>query len=136
MIVGDILLVAVKERWQARGIDQQITNGVTWGQPLERTPTPYAIIDGLGETKKTDTSSSRLRRVMFTLSIYHKPIEDAVGLLRQASEALTFAPLKLSDGNVLLIEDGPAKVLEEDYFFHATQDFVATVQKTANYSPV
>jgi hypothetical protein len=135
MIVGDALLEAVQDRWRGRGVAQQITNGVTLGQPLERTDVPYAIIDGLSEAKKTDTSTSRLRRVMFTVNVYQKPSEEALRLMRIASEALTFAPLVLRTGQVLLVEDGNAKLLEEDYFSHATQDFVATVQRTANYSP-
>jgi hypothetical protein len=137
VIIGDLLLAQVFARLVSKKIDQvAVANGITWGMPQARTQPPYGWIDTIVEGKARDTNSSRLRRVAWTLHlIVNNPVDGAQGspLARQVSDALTFAPLVLTDGVILLNDDPSTRFLEEDYFWHVVMDFVATVRQKANY---
>lgn len=137
MITGHVLLTAVRTRMTNKGLLAAITNGITWGVPEARLTPPYGWIDGLTEGKLKDTNTSRLRRVPWTMNlILANPIDGAsAGLAAQVSDGLTFAPLPLSSGSVLLNEDPATRWLEEDYFWHVVMDFVSTVRQQAVYSP-
>lgn len=140
MISGDLLQVGVNNRLKARLINYEvIAGGITWGQPAQRPLPPYGWIGEMSERKKTDTNTSRLRVLPWSLHLMlNNPIDELSSVLaRQVSDALTFAPLVLPNGASLVLNEDPAvRWLEEDYYWHVTMDFLATVRQATPTYPV
>ena len=84
------LLEAFCHRWDARQLDDQITNGLHLQMPAERESFPYCVLSVVGDTKIARASNgpeandaTEWRRAVLDLTVYAESISAAGALAKQ-----------------------------------------------------
>jgi hypothetical protein len=124
---------AVKTR-----IGSAITGGIYAGRAPQGIELPYAVFVPIANVAHHWVNDLEFRRQTFQISVYDKTLELVGNHARTIMEKLDFAPLSISEGNVIecrRTHDRYAIDKKDDELWHAIIEYRVTRSKSVTYSP-
>jgi hypothetical protein len=137
---------AVMSRWTARSLSSTVTNGILFGDQVEKnTAMPYATHLEVSDNQIGRSRNTRYRRAEFQLDVY--AATDIVGTYANAvvnafdnSELATSSPFAMPSsipGHIqsIRLSDGPTTEQEGDAVYRARMSFVVDYAQPQSMNP-